>query len=264
MKRIAAIFVLLLSAALASAQAIPGFRDATAQRAREKQFLQVPDPKLAERHLRTLTASPHVAGSPEDRATADYVAQRFREAGLDTEIAEYRIWMNLPAEISVDITAPPGVVMHGPSREHVYDDPFQDDPRVLPAFNGYSPSGDVEAEVVYANYGRPEDLAKLKQYGVDARGKILLVRYGQNFRGVKALVAQENGAAGLLLYSDPLDDGWFKGDKYPQGPWRPDTAVQRGSVAFTFEFPGDPRRRALRRCPIYPRRGARRRSSRAP
>jgi N-acetylated-alpha-linked acidic dipeptidase len=240
MKRMARIFVLWLWAALAAAQAIPGFRDATAERAREKQFLQAPDPHRAEQHLRTLTAAPHVAGSPEDRATAEYVAQRFREAGLETEIVEYRIWMNLPGDISVDMTAPPGVVMHGPTREHVYADPFQDDRRVLPAFNGYSPSGDVEAEVVYVNYARPEDLAKLKQYGVDPRGKILLARYGQNFRGVKALVAQENGAAGLLLYSDPMDDGWFKGDKYPQGPWRPDTGVQRGSVAFTFEFPGDP------------------------
>ncbi len=200
----------------------------------------MPDTKRAEEHMRTLTVAPHIAGSAEDKATADYVAQKFREAGLDTEIVEYRVWFNYPLEISVDVTAPAGVKMHGPSREHVEGDPFQDDPRVVTPFNGMSPSGDVEAEVVYANYGSPEDFRKLEQMKVDVSGKIVLVRYGQNFRGVKAFVAQEHGAAGVIIYSDPADDGWKRGDKYPQGPWRPDTGVQRGSVGYMFQFSGDP------------------------
>jgi N-acetylated-alpha-linked acidic dipeptidase len=103
-----------------------------------------------------------------------------------------------------------------------------------------SPSGDVEAEVVYANYGSPEDFQKLAQMKIDVRGKIVLVRYGQNFRGVKVFVAQEHGAAGVIIFSDPADDGWKRGDKYPQGPWRPDTGAQRGSVGYMFQFPGDP------------------------
>jgi N-acetylated-alpha-linked acidic dipeptidase len=103
-----------------------------------------------------------------------------------------------------------------------------------------SPSGNVEAEVVYANYGTPEDFEKLERLKIDVRGKIVLVRYGQNFRGVKVFIAQEHGAAGVILYSDPFDDGWRRGDKYPDGPWRPDTGVQRGSVGYMFEFPGDP------------------------
>jgi N-acetylated-alpha-linked acidic dipeptidase len=107
-------------------------------------------------------------------------------------------------------------------------------------FNGMSPSGDVEADVVYANYGTPEDFEKLEKLKIDVRGKIVLVRYGQNFRGVKEFVAQEHGAAGVMIYSDPFDDGWRRGDKYPDGPWRPDTGVQRGSVGYMFEFPGDP------------------------
>jgi N-acetylated-alpha-linked acidic dipeptidase len=110
---------------------------------------------------------------------------------------------------------------------------------VMP-YNAMSPSGDVEAEVVYANYGSPEDFLKLEQLKVDVRGKIVLVRYGQNFRGVKAFVAQEHGAAGVIIYSDPADDGWRRGDKYPQGPWRPDTGAQRGSIGYMFQFPGDP------------------------
>jgi N-acetylated-alpha-linked acidic dipeptidase len=219
---------------------IAGFRDASGEIATEKKFLAVPEARLAEEHLRVLTKAPHVAGSPEDRATAEYVAQKFRDAGLDTEIVEYKVWFNLPQEVSVDVTAPAGVTMHGPSREHVEGDLYQDDPRIIPAFNGMSPSGDAEAEVVYANYGSPEDFEKLAQMKIDVRGKIVLVRYGGNFRGVKAYVAQQHGAAAVLIYSDPSDDGWKRGDKYPDGPWRPDTAVQRGSIGYMFEYSGDP------------------------
>ena len=219
---------------------ISGFRDVAAELELEKKFLAVPDPKLAEDHLRILTQAPHIAGSPEDKATAEYVASKFREAGLDTTIVEYKVWFNYPEEISVDLTAPPSAEMHGPRREHVSSDPFQDDPRIVTAYNGMSPSGDAEAEVVYANFGSPEDFDKLKQMKVDVRGKIVIVRYGQNFRGVKAYVAQERGAAGLIIYSDPKDDGYYRGDAYPKGPWRPASSVQRGSVGFMFEFPGDP------------------------
>lgn len=228
------------SAAPASSASIFGFRDAAAETAIEARFLAVPDPKLAEEHLRILTQAPHMAGTPEDKATADYVAQKFRDAGLDTEIVEYRVWMNYPLEISVDVTAPAGVTMHGPTREHVQGDPYDSDPRIVTPFNSMSPSGDVEGEVVYANYGRPEDFDKLAQLKIDLRGKIVMMRYGQNFRGVKEFVAQERGAAGAILYSDPYDDGWRRGDQYPTGPWRPETGVQRGSVGYMFEFPGDP------------------------
>ena len=223
-----------------AAQPIFGFRDSAAENAAESRFLAVPDPKLAEEHLRTLTQSPHMAGTLEDKATADYVAQKFRAAGLETEIVEYKVWMNYPLEVSVNVTAPAGVQMHGPTREHVDGDPYDGDPRVVMPFNGMSPSGDVEADVVYANYGTPEDFEKLDKLKIDVRGKIVVVRYGQNFRGVKVFVAQEHGAAGVIIYSDPFDDGWRRGDKYPQGPWRPDTGVQRGSVGYMFEFPGDP------------------------
>jgi N-acetylated-alpha-linked acidic dipeptidase len=220
--------------------AIFGFRNSAVETATETQFLSVPDSKLAEEHLRILTRVPHMAGTVEDKATADYVAAKFREAGLDTEIVEYKVWMNYPEQISIDMTAPAGVEMHGPTREHVNNDPYQDDPRVVMPFNGMSPSGDVEAEVVYANYGTPEDFERLERMKIDVRGKIVLVRYSQNFRGVKVFLAQEHGAAGVIIYSDPADDGWRKGDKYPEGPWRPDTGVQRGSIGYMFEFAGDP------------------------
>ena len=235
-----------------SSPVIFGFRDPTAEQATESRFLAVPDSRLAEEHLRILTKVPHMAGTLEDKATADYVAQKFRNAGLDTQIVEYKVWMNYPAEIKVDMTAPPGIEMHGPTRERVDNDPFQDDPRVVMPFNGMSPSGDVEADVVYANYGTPDDFDKLEKMKVDVRGKIVLVRYGQNFRGVKVFVAQERGAAGVIIYSDPSDDGWRRGDKYPDGPWRPDTGVQRGSVGYMFEFPGDPTTPGVASIPTLP------------
>src|SRR5215510_10569866 len=229
-----------------------GFRDFSQQRQWDQKFIAVPDPKQAEEHLRILTAEPHVAGSPEDRKTADYVAQKFKEAGLQTEIVEYKVWMNRPSEISVTVTAPPNVKMNGPTREHVSGDPYQDDPRILMGFNGSSPSGDAEADVIYANYGRPEDFKKLEELKVDVRGKVVIVRYGENFRGVKSFIAEAHGAAGVIIYSDPWDDGYFKGDTYPKGPWRPESAVQRGSIQYMFKYPGDPTTPGIASLPSLP------------
>src|SRR5919204_2188673 len=192
MRRI--LFCVLMLLPLTSAQqpaapaitssAITGFypEAVSTQQKIEKQFLAVPDPKLAEEHLRILTAEPHIASSPEDRKTADYVAKKFREAGLQTEIVEYRIWMNLPAEVSVQIKSPKGLHARLPTPERVNQDPFQSDPRVITAFNGYAPSGEAEGEVVYVNYGRLEDFKKLDELKIDVRGKIVLVRYGENYR----------------------------------------------------------------------------------
>jgi N-acetylated-alpha-linked acidic dipeptidase len=229
-----------------------GFRDFSRQAEIDRKFNQSPDPRLAEEHLRILTQAPHVAGSPEDRATAEYVAQKFRAAGLNTQIVEYKVLLSFPEEISLDITAPPTAKMHGPSREHVEGDQYQDDPRILPAYNAYSPSGDVEADVVYANYGSPQDYKQLDTMKVDVRGKIVLVRYGGNYRGVKSFVAQEHGATGVIIYSDPIDDGYYRGDMYPKGPFRPATGIQRGSVDYTFMYAGDPTTPGIASVPSLP------------
>ncbi|HEX7288225.1 MAG TPA: M28 family metallopeptidase [Candidatus Angelobacter sp.] len=217
-----------------------GFRDFSKQYQVDQKFLAVPDPKRAEQHLEILTRVPHIAGSPADERTAEYVARQFQVARLQTETVAYRVWMNRPVEISVTVTAPAGVKMNGPAREHVEGDPFQDNRLVVMPFSGSSPSGDVEAEVVYANYGTPDDFRRLEEMKIDVKGKIVLVRYGMNFRGVKSFVAEEHGAAGVLIYSDPWDDGYFKGDIYPKGPWRPETGAQRGSIQYMFKYPGDP------------------------
>jgi N-acetylated-alpha-linked acidic dipeptidase len=236
----------------ASAERVFGFRDFSRQAEIDRKFNQSPDARLAEEHLRTLTQAPHVAGSPEDHKTAEYVAQKFRQAGLDTQIVEYKVLLSFPQEVSVDITAPPNLKMHGPSREHVEGDPYQDDPRVLPAYNAYSPSGDVEADVVYANFGSPQDYKQLEAMKIDVRGKLVIVRYGGNYRGVKSFVAQEHGAAGVIIYSDPIDDGYYRGDMYPKGPYRPPTGVQRGSVDYTFKYAGDPTTPGIASVPDLP------------
>jgi N-acetylated-alpha-linked acidic dipeptidase len=230
----------LLAQDLPVPQSVFGFRDFTQQAAIDRQFLAVPDAKLAGEELKTLTAAPHIAGSKEDYATAEYVASKFKAAGLDTTIVPYRVLLNLPVKVLVQASGPDGkLLMTGPTKEHVQGDPFQDDPRVVPAFNGSSASGDATAGVVYANYGQPEDFRKLDELHISVKGKIVLARYGANFRGVKAYLAEKRGAAGLLIYSDPADDGYYKGDKYPQGPYRPDTGVQRGSIGYIMKYPGD-------------------------
>jgi N-acetylated-alpha-linked acidic dipeptidase len=224
-----------------AARTVFGYTDFTAQSRIEEKFLAVPDAKLAGQHLKILTAEPHIASSPEDHKTAEYVAQKFRAAGLDTEIVPYRVLMNQPKVVRVEAFDPAGKpLMTGPTREHVDGDPYQDDPRVVMPFNGSSGSGDVTGEVVYANYGRLEDFDILAAQHIDLHGKIVICRYGANFRGVKVYIAEKRGAAGVLIYSDPQDDGFYKGDAYPVGPWRPETGVQRGSVQYLFRYPGDP------------------------
>jgi N-acetylated-alpha-linked acidic dipeptidase len=241
-------FLALIPCALSSQPApqptqhgVFGYKDFTAQAKVEEKFLAVPDAKLAGQHLKTLTAEPHLAATPEDRKTAEYVAQEFRLAGLDTEIVPYRVLLNQPKEVRVEAYDADGkLLMSGPTPEHVAGDPFQDNPRVVMPFNGSSGSGDVTAEVVYANYGRREDFDQLAAEHIDLHGKIVIARYGSNFRGVKVYIAEQRGAVGVLLYSDPQDDGYFKGDVYPNGPWRPETGVQRGSVQYLFKYSGDP------------------------
>ncbi len=229
-----------------AAQSLPqtgslGYTDFSTEARLEEKFLAVPDPRLAGEELKTLTAEPHLAATPGDRKTAEYVASKFRADGFETEIVPYRVLLNQPKAVRVEAWDENGhLLMSGPTREHVAGDAAADDPRVVMPFNGSSASGDVSGEVVYANYGRQEDFNELAARHIDLHGKIVLCRYGLNFRGVKVYLAEQRGAAGVLIYSDPQDDGYAKGDPWPMGPWRPETGVERGSVQYLFKYPGDP------------------------
>jgi N-acetylated-alpha-linked acidic dipeptidase len=222
--------------------AIDGFSpDRIAKERRwEEQFRAVPDPKSAREHLRRLTIEPHIAGTKEDYDTAVYVRDQLRSYGLAAELREYEVWLNYPNRPStLELITTKRQPLS--TREAVVPgDPTSTNSRITPLFNGYSASGDVTAPVVYANYGLPGDYEELKKAGVDVKGKIVIVRYGNSFRGVKAKVAEDNGAVGCIIYSDPEDDGYMQGDVYPKGPWRPVASGQRGSVQFLFDYPGDP------------------------
>jgi N-acetylated-alpha-linked acidic dipeptidase len=247
--------------ALPAQSAIPqvfGYRDFTQQAKWDAAFLAIPDAALAGQHLKILTAEPHWASSPEDYKTALYVAEKFKAAGLNTEIVPYKVLLNKPIHILIEaFDANNNKLMSGPTPEHVDPnkfggDAFQDDPRILPAFNSSSPSCDVTGPVVYANYGELADFKQLAKLGISVKDKLVLVRYGGNFRGVKVYIAQQYGAKGVLIYSDPADDGYFRGDIYPKGPWRPATGVQRGSVQFLPIYPGDPETPGIASTPDLP------------
>ncbi|MBB5066519.1 M28 family metallopeptidase [Granulicella mallensis] len=249
---------LFSTVALAQTPRVFGYADFSQQAKWDAAFMPVPDAKLAGEHLKTLTAEPHWASSPEDHKTALYVAEKFKAAGLQTEIVPFRVLLNKPVKIEIEAFDAQGKkLMSGPTPEHVDSkeyggDSFQDDPRILPAFNGSSASGDVTAEVVYANYGTLEDFKKLDTLNISVKDKIVLVRYGANFRGVKVYIAQQRGAKGVLIYSDPADDGYTRGDVYPRGPFRPSSAVQRGSVQFLPLYPGDPETPGIASTPDLP------------
>ena len=227
-----------LFAAAQATQGIAGYtpRGAAAQRALEQSVARRPDTARARAHSLALSARTHIAGTPAQAITRDYVLDRMREWGLMTETREYHVWMPHSTEVRVWRTAPDTlelVLAEGP----ILDDPVTAESGQIVMANGYSGAGDVTAEVVYVNYGLIEDYATLDSLRVSVRGKVVLARYGRSFRGIKAREAERRGAVALLMYSDPADDGFVRGDVYPDGPMRPATGVQRGSV---MNGTGDP------------------------
>jgi N-acetylated-alpha-linked acidic dipeptidase len=209
------------------------------QRQAEAHALTIPTPENARRWLRVLTAEPHVAGTPADYKTAVFVRDKLREWGWKADIAEMEVLLNYPD--------PPSLILQQPmtrgfnlDEAAIATDQDSANSKAFGAFNGYGASGDVSGQVVYANYGRPDDFAALEKMGIEIKGKIVLVRYGELFRGLKVWNAQKRGAKGILIYSDPADDGYAKGDIYPNGRFRPGPAIQRGSVQFLSLGPGDP------------------------
>lgn len=221
---------------------IDGFTAASATKewAWEEAFRAVPNAASAKEHLRRLTLVPHIAGTKEDYDTAVYVRDQLISYGIKAQLKEYEVWLPYPkSETVIELVAPRRERL-SVQEAGLRSDPTSSHPKITPLFNGYSASGDVTAPLVYANYGLPGDYDELKKAGVDVKGKIVIVRYGNSFRGVKAKVAEDRGAIGCIIYSDPADDGYMQGDVYPKGPWRPVASGQRGSVQYLFDYPGDP------------------------
>lgn len=220
---------------------IRGFTAASSepQRQAEEKFRAVPKPENLREHMRVISAEPHHAGGPGSRKVAEYVLSQFKSWGLNASIEPFEALMPFPTERVVELIAPERYVLKL-EEAAIAQDPDSTDAGALPTFNAYSADGDVTAELVYVNYGIPEDYEQLAKLGVDVKGKIVIARYGRSWRGIKPKVAYEHGAVGCIIYSDPREDGFFQGDVFPAGPYRPDTGVQRGSVMDMPIHPGDP------------------------
>ncbi len=191
--------------------------------------------------LRFLTSIPHPAGSEGDKKISQYIFDRFREFGLKTEMAEYEVLLSYPVSTQVEIVTPEPVKLARPEVAYPDDlDTAVEDIFTRIPWNAYSPSADLTLPVVYANFGRVEDYEELARRGVEVKGKIVLARYFKGYRGGKSLEAEKRGVAALLLYSDPMEDGYFQGDAYPRGSWGPVEHFQRGASVYDFLIPGDP------------------------
>jgi len=189
-------------------------------------------------HLYQLTKNPHIAGTSGSRRVIEYMSDVMVAAGLRVDHYDYDAWMPEPGEVRIELVSPVQLVLN--NKETAFEeDPYSSHPDLVHGWNAYSGSGEVTAEVVYANYGRKEDFEKLKEMGVDVSGKIVIARYGGNFRGFKAKFAEAAGAAGLIIYTDPANGGFVSGPVYPEGRFSDPSAIQRGSL-LTIDYYGDP------------------------
>lgn len=212
---------------------------ANAQRALEQRFDAQLNPAELRKWMKQMASQPNHVGSPHDKANAEFMLAKFRAWGWDAHIETFDVLYPTPKRHLLELTGshPFTAKLHEPP---IAGDSSSSLPGALPPYNVYGGDGDVTAELVYANYGMPDDYKMLARHGIDVRGKIVITRYGGGWRGLKPKLAQQHGAVGCLIYSDPHGDGYFQGDTYPQGGWRPADGVQRGSVADMQVYPGDP------------------------
>src|ERR1051325_2261869 len=245
MRALCATLALILLAPLASAQTpILGFTpNSPAHESEvEKKFKSIPTPEEERRQHRIFTQEPHIAGSKRNNELADYIAAEWRKQGLeDVVIRRYDVYGTNPKSASLEMIAPThyqAILRETP----IPGDNDSKNPAISGAWLGMSISGDVTAPVVYAHSGNPEDYDVLRKNGISVKGKIVLVRYSNpySYRGFKALTAQREGAAAILVYSDPAEDGYKQGNADPDGPWGPEYHIQRGAITYDYIVPGDP------------------------
>ena len=243
MKRLALISCLnlLWIPLMAQTGQLTGFKaqHQTAQYALEKEF----DAGLSKEHIgeliKELSSAPHHLGSPRGKVVAGLILNQFKSYGWDAKIETYYVLFPTPKTRSLNLLSP--VTYTAVLEEQqIAADPATSQKGQLPPYNAWGADGDVTAGLIFVNYGLPEDYEKLERLGIDVKGKIVIAKYGHSWRGVKPKIAYEHGAIGCLIYSDPKDDGFVKGDTYPAGAFKPEYAVQRGSVMDMVIYPGDP------------------------
>lgn len=227
--------------ALAADSAILGYDDAASATQRETEALYDASIDTAEMDgwLRRMSAKPHHVGSPGSKENAEFIAGLFESWGFDVEIAEYRILLPTPNVREIELVAPTQFTAT------LREDSLEEDPStfvrddLLAPYNAFSVDGEVEGELVFVNYGIPEDYETLERYGIEVTGRIAIAKYGRSWRGIKPKLAAEKGAIATIMYSDPADDGYGAGDAYPKGPFKHGSGVQRGSVMDMPTYPGD-------------------------
>jgi N-acetylated-alpha-linked acidic dipeptidase len=211
----------------------------TVERSWEKKFQQGIVPGNIRENMRRLSARPHHVGSPYDKDNAEWILARFKEWGFEARIETFNVLFPTPKERAVELVEPTKFRAKLQEPALAVDPTSNQSTEQLPTYNAYSADGDVTAALVYVNHGNREDYEQLDRLGVSVKGAIVIARYGQGWRGIKPKVAAEHGAIGCIIYTDPKGDGFFEGDDYPSGGWRPSDGVQRGSVMDT-DYPGDP------------------------
>jgi N-acetylated-alpha-linked acidic dipeptidase len=206
----------------------------------EHKFRAIPDADRLRENMRRLSARPHHVGSPFDKDNAEWLLAQLKSFGLDAKIEEFEALFPTPKSRKLELLGPTTFTAKLEEPTLAIDPTSGQKSEQLPTYNAYSRDGDVTAPIVYVNYGAPADYKVLDAMGISVKGAIVIARYGQTWRGIKPKVAAEHGAVGCLIYSDPKDDGYERGDSYPIGPMRPPDGVQRGSVMDMPVYPGDP------------------------
>ncbi len=230
------------SAETGPSQAIMGFPDEAArvERGWETKFMAIPQPENLREYMRRLSARPHHVGSPYDKDNAEWILAKFKEWGLDAHIETFDVLFPTPKERLVEMLEPTRFTAKQAEPTVAVDPTSGQHDEQLPIYNAYSADGDVTGPLVYVNYGIPADYEQLERLGISVKGAIVIARYGASWRGIKPKLAAEHSAVGCLIYSDPRDDGYFQGEVFPEGPYRPPDGAQRGSVMDMTVHPGDP------------------------
>ena len=241
--------VYLLSLGLAAPAAFPaetgplrGYSNQSARVERdwESKFRAIPDPANLRAYMERLSKRPHHVGSAYDKDNAEWILSKFKEWGLDAKIETFYVLFPTPKERAVELLEPTKFTAKLAEPAVPADPTSAQRDEQLPVYNAYSIDGDVTAPLVYVNFGTPDDYETLDRLGISVKGAIVIARYGMSWRGIKPKVAAEHGAIGCLIYSDPHEDGYFQGDVFPNGPFRPKDGAQRGSVMDMPVYPGDP------------------------
>jgi len=233
---------LIAGRAMAQTKPMMGFTEASSkiQAATEQKFDAVLSAKNVDQYMKDMSARPHHIGSPGGKAVAEYILNHFKGWGYDAEIETFMVLFPTPKERVLEMLEPVKykALLSEPALK---EDPTSNQAaEQLPVYNAWSADGDVTGELVFVNYGIPADYEQLERLGIDVKGKIVIAKYGRSWRGIKPKVAQEHGAIGCIIYSDPKEDGYYQGDVYPKGAFKNEYGAQRGSVMDMPVYPGDP------------------------